>query len=68
MLTNITFCVYVGFNARPLQHNTLHIQNGGWVIGAPQLVQDGQEYIWNPEHAERRRVNAECKCFNINRK
>ncbi|KAK3530176.1 hypothetical protein QTP86_017751, partial [Hemibagrus guttatus] len=35
------------FNARPLQYNDLRIQNGGWVIGAPQLVQDGQEYMGN---------------------
>ncbi|XP_047658866.1 uncharacterized protein wu:fa56d06 isoform X1 [Tachysurus fulvidraco] len=36
-----------GFHARPLQYNDLRIQNGGWVIGAPQLVRDGQEYMGN---------------------
>ncbi|KAK2817858.1 hypothetical protein Q7C36_021791 [Tachysurus vachellii] len=36
-----------GFHARPLQYNDLRIQNGGWVLGAPQLVQDGQEYMGN---------------------
>ncbi|GAA6091783.1 uncharacterized protein wu:fa56d06 isoform X3, partial [Tachysurus ichikawai] len=36
-----------GFHARPLQYNDLRIQNGGWVIGAPQLVQDGQENMGN---------------------
>lgn len=61
--SNITPCVYVGFNARPLQYNDLQIQNGGWVIGAPQLVQDGQEYTGNAEPAKHPRQDPECKCF-----
>ncbi|TSK17822.1 Protein SON [Bagarius yarrelli] len=44
-----------GFNARPLQYNDLRIQNGGWVIGAPQLVQNGQEYMGNFVPAENSR-------------
>ncbi|KAM9454400.1 uncharacterized protein Hap1MRO34_020269 [Clarias gariepinus] len=44
-----------GLNARPLQYNALRIQNGGWVIGAPQLVQDGQEYMGSSGPAEQHR-------------
>lgn len=58
-LSTITYCVYTGFNARPLQYNTLRIQNGGWVIGASQLVQDGQEHMGNPGPAK----DTNCKCF-----
>ncbi|KAB5523310.1 hypothetical protein PHYPO_G00151110 [Pangasianodon hypophthalmus] len=58
----LLLCVAVaGSNARPLQYNTLRIQNGGWVIGAPQLVQNGQEYMGNFGSAEHHRqdTNAE---------
>lgn len=46
-----------------MQHNALRIQNGGWVIGAPQLVQDGQEYMANPAAAEHHRQDAKCTFF-----
>ncbi|KAF4074994.1 hypothetical protein AMELA_G00229630 [Ameiurus melas] len=48
-----------GFNARPLQYNAL--QNGGWVIGVPQLVQDGQEYMWisGPDEHQRQDTKSE---------
>lgn len=59
----ITFCVYVGFNSRPLQYNDVRIQNGRWVIGAPQLVQNGQEYTGLYVPAEHPRQDAECKSF-----
>lgn len=62
-LSDITYCVNIGFNARPLQYNTLGIQNGGWVIGAPQLVQDGQEHMGNPGPAKHQRKDTNCKCF-----
>ncbi|XP_053472223.1 uncharacterized protein wu:fa56d06 isoform X2 [Ictalurus furcatus] len=48
-----------GFNARPLQYNPL--QNGVWVIGLPQLVQDGQEYmaISGPDEHQRQDTKSE---------
>ncbi|XP_036413381.1 uncharacterized protein wu:fa56d06 [Colossoma macropomum] len=44
-----------GLHARPLQNDALWFQNGGWVIRAPQLVQD--EYMDNLVHSEHRRLD-----------
>ncbi|KAF7689689.1 hypothetical protein HF521_013042 [Silurus meridionalis] len=68
----LLLCAVAGFNARPLQYNAPRIQNGGWVIGAPQLVQNGQEYMGNPERAEHHKQSAKVEpqweVVNMNQK
>uniref|UniRef100_A0A3B1JMC1 Uncharacterized LOC103026164 n=1 Tax=Astyanax mexicanus TaxID=7994 RepID=A0A3B1JMC1_ASTMX len=46
-----------GLQARPLPNDLLRFQNGGWVIGAPQLVQDQlmDNFVYSESNAQSRR-------------
>ncbi|XP_076839264.1 uncharacterized protein LOC143484440 isoform X1 [Brachyhypopomus gauderio] len=47
MLRTLLLCFAVaGLQARPLQNDALRLQNGGWILNSPQLVQD--QYLDKP--------------------